>query len=404
MNIAVETVQRSNMVLSPRQREIYDNLLKYTQEGETFYKVDHVWKGRVYRIFSYRLASYTEFMKPDALEGRGIMFEMDGETPVRLACRPMHKFFNLHENPSTMNLNTASDNIEIVMDKVDGSLISTWLDHEGELQLKSKTSLTSGQVELAWKYLKANSPRMSNTTKPYDYSLLSWLKDYATTNVVTVNMEYIGPDNRIVVGYEDASLRVLNTRDLEPNEDEYDLSMHGWPDHPLYGYAGGALDDANEFDLKALNDTTGIEGYVVVLKSGEWFKVKTPWYSALHKTKDSINSKKKLFECIVCETSDDLKALFYDDPLALKLIADMEAIVIPKFDHFVNLVETFYENNKGLERKDYAIKGQQELRREVFSLAMSKYLGREVNYKEWAVKHIELFGVKDEPTEKAVEE
>lgn len=400
-------------MITPRQLEIYNNLLRYTQEGEAFYKVDQEWKGRTYRIFSYRLASYTEFMKPDALEGRGIMFEMEGETPVRLACRPMHKFFNLNENPSTMNLDTSLDKIEIIMDKVDGSLISTWVDHEGELQLKSKTSLTSDQVQMAWAVLKAEGKIIQHDCEgtPYDASLWGWLRDYADDDMATVNMEYIGPDNRIVIGYEKPQLRVLNTRDLDSqvltsgfvlNETEYDFSMHSWDQHPLFVYAGGSMDVG--FDLKSLETTTGIEGVVVVLTDGTWFKLKTPWYSALHKTKDSINSKKKLFECIICETADDLKALFTDDPLALNTIQMMELLVIPKFNYFIKLVETYHEENKGLERKEYAIKGQKDLQRELFSLAMSLYLGREVNYKEWAVKHIELFGVKDEPTEVAVEE
>jgi RNA ligase len=368
-------------MITQRQLEIYDNLLNYTKTGEVFYIADQTFKGRKYRIFSYRLGAYTPFMQPDALEGRGIMFEMDeNDQPVRLAARTMHKFFNLNENPSTMNLNIAQNNIEIIMDKVDGSLISTYLDHEGELQLKSKTSLGSDQVQMAWKVLNA------------DPALKEILTEIAQHGYATVNMEYLGPDNRIVIGYETPQLRILNTRAIESGE--YELSMHYWDQHPLFSWAAGSMPVG--FDLKTLDDATGIEGVVVVLASGEWFKHKTPWYAALHKTKDSINSKKKLFECVVTEASDDLKAMFFDDLVAMKLINEMEALVIPKFDHAVALVEKYYEENKALDRKSYAIKGQQELQRELFSLAMTKYLGREVDYKEWAVKHFEWFGVRDE--------
>lgn len=378
-------------MITPRQLEIYNNLLKYTQEGEVFYKADQLWKGVTYRIFSYRLGAYTPFMQPDALEGRGIMFELDAnEQPVRLACRPMHKFFNLNENPSTMSLDISPENIAVVMDKADGSLISSWVDHEGELQLKSKTSLHSDQVRMAWEYLRANGPYESEHFPGVDYSLLGVLRDYAQTGTATVNMEYIGPDNRIVIGYEDPRLRVLNTRVLE--DGEYDHSMLYWTQHPLFGYSVEERDEA----LDIIKDGHGYEGVVVILKSGQWFKQKTDWYAALHHTKDSINSKRRLFECVICETADDLKAMFFDDALAIKQITEMEQLVIPKYNAFIQQVEAFYVANKDLDRKSYAIKGQQELSRDIFSLAMNLYLVKPNDYKAWAIKHIELFGVKDE--------
>ena len=48
------------------------------------------------------------------------MFEMKEDTPVRLACFPMEKFFNLNEVPSTTGLDL-SEIVEITV-KMDGSL------------------------------------------------------------------------------------------------------------------------------------------------------------------------------------------------------------------------------------------------------------------------------------------
>ncbi len=76
---------------------------------------------------------------------RGIMFEMDGDTPIRIASRPMEKFFNLNENPMTMGIDISD--VEYIMDKADGSLVSSYVD-DGYLYLKSKTSLYSDQVRL----------------------------------------------------------------------------------------------------------------------------------------------------------------------------------------------------------------------------------------------------------------
>jgi hypothetical protein len=63
----------------------------------------------------------------------------------------------------------------------------------------------------------------------------------------------------------------------------------------------------------------------------------------------------------------------------------------------VDTVERFYERNKGLERKDYAILGQKELESIHFGLAMNKYIGRPVEYKDAMVKNRISYGVKDDP-------
>src|SRR5208282_813321 len=251
------------ITITPGQMRIYNNLMKYVEEGEVFFKADQEFKGKLYRIFSYRLGAYTPFMQPDALEGRGIMFELDDQynMPVRLAARTMHKFFNLNENPSTMNLNLEQDNIALVMNKVDGSLISTYLDHEDELQLKSKTSLGSDQVQMAWKVVNR------------DIYLKDLLTDM-THNGLTVNLEYLGPDNRIVIGYEKPELRILNARYREDGSYLFNLLDEKDAEYQVQHFD-------STFKLESLEDAQGFEGVVVVLKSGEWFKAKTPWYAAL---------------------------------------------------------------------------------------------------------------------------
>jgi T4 RnlA family RNA ligase len=274
------------------------------------------------------------------------------------------------------------------MDKVDGSLISTWIDQHGKLQLKSKTSLTSDQVQMAWKVIKADpGVNFAGGHMGFEELLLE-----CTTNGVTVNMEYIGPDNQIVIGYAEPALRVLNWRDRESGE--YEFAMHYWDQHPFFLWAAGSMPVG--FDLKSLDDKQGVEGVVVVLQSGEWFKLKTPWYAALHKTKDSINSPRKLFECIVTEAADDLKAMFHADPISIAKIEEMEKKIVWQYLNVIRVVCEYYNANKDLDRKSYAIKGQERLPRELFSLAMTKYLGREVDFKEWAIKHYEYFGVKDD--------
>lgn len=81
------------------QHKLYQDLLKLCDESEAFYYVDQDLDETHYRIFSYRLASYTEFLKPNALECRGHMFEIDQNgMPLRLVALPFAKFFNLGEH------------------------------------------------------------------------------------------------------------------------------------------------------------------------------------------------------------------------------------------------------------------------------------------------------------------
>lgn len=60
-----------------RQEELYTNLMSLVASNEAFYYVDHVLNSCIYRVFTYRLASYTDFLEPDALECRGHMFRLD---------------------------------------------------------------------------------------------------------------------------------------------------------------------------------------------------------------------------------------------------------------------------------------------------------------------------------------
>ena len=95
------------------------------------------------------------------------------------------------------------------------------------------------------------------------------------------------------------------------------------------------------------------------------------------------------------EATDDMRSLFYDDPLAISMIAEMEKFVELKYNHMVDSVERFFERNKHLDRKEYAILGQHELDKMFFGLAMSKYLGKTVDYKAFLKGQWKKLGLKD---------
>jgi len=121
------------------------------------------------------------------------------------------------------------------------------------------------------------------------------------------------------------------------------------------------------------------------------FKMKTDEYVALHHAKDSVRSPRRLMEVVLEEASDDIRQMFADDPQALAEIDNMERYVTHLVAHLTKPVDEFWEANQHLERKDFAIKAQQELDRKQFSIAMGRYCGKEIDYKALVKKNHQEF-------------
>lgn len=384
-------------------RNLYQQLKTLCDTTEAFYFVDHTYMGRTFRVFTYRLASYTEFLMPGALECRGHTFLMPfdcindheaiaanggyAQIDPLLVSLPMQKFFNVGENPFTMDLDWTK--VVSIEDKLDGSLISTValprqaINAGRSFILKSKTSLSSLQAKAASALLE---------TEEYweFYKLVAGYVDLGCT----VNMEYMAPDNQIVIGYSKPTLRVLNIRHNGTGE-YVELATSGFQDwmirneHPLPA-------DMEAY-VERVREMSGIEGYVFTFANGLKVKLKTNWYSNLHLQKEQINNPRRLFESVIMEQSDDLKTLFLEDPQSILRIEEMEAKGRALFNRLHRTIEEFYNENSSLSRKDYAIKGQEVLKADgVFSLAMNLYIGRDMGLKEHLIKNYKLYGITDE--------
>jgi len=364
------------------QQTLYDQLIALTSTTDAFFFADHTHERIKYRIFNYRLASYSLFCLPSAQECRGIMFELDecGDA-IRLAALPMHKFYNLHENPFTMDVDLTT--VDRIMVKSDGSLISTYM-HGSEMRLKSKGSLASVQAIDAMEWLNK-------------YENIDFKMDllHFTLNGHTVNLEWVGPDNRIVLGYEQSALIVLNIRDTATGLYR-PASMSTFID---YSYPNVKTDDVVSFVESVPRMTDSIEGFVCITTDGLWFKLKTEKYLSLHRTKDSINCPRRLFDACVDDAVDDMRSMFYDDPQAIVLIDEMQEFVDTRYNHMVSTVETFFATNERYDRKDFAITAGQELTKQEFGLVMNLYMQRPVDYKASMKKNWKNYGISNEKTE-----
>lgn len=349
-------------------KSLFDNLMNLcSDDNNTFFFVDTTSSMQSkFRIFSYYIASYSEWLKPDALECRGIMFELDdNNNPIRIAARPPKKFFNLFENPFTEDIK--DDQVGLAFKKEDGSLISSFID-KGELFLKSKGSLFSQQVLDSQKWL------YDERRKP----LLDCLKWYAE-NGITINMEWVSPDNRVVLTYEEPRLIILNARhnitgeyiDLEDLVKDQTVNQYMVDNHPF--------ETINEL-IKEVQELKDQEGYVVYDSKGAEpvFKIKCPWYVHLHSVKSSVSSDKNLWEAVAEGVSDDIKALFETDKASLDRIAKFESIYKKQFSFVYKTAIDIYNKLRGNSRKDYAIESQSILNEigypQLFNIVMRLYL------------------------------
>ncbi|CAF0940798.1 unnamed protein product [Rotaria sp. Silwood1] len=128
--------------------QLYHNLTSLCSADNGFYYKDVQLDSTKYRIFNYRLCSYTSFNShPSALNCRGTMFNINDPDNVLLVSLPPEKFFNYEEGNDCEQheLGQLGDQ----MTKIDGSLISTFLhfnkNNQPIVRLKSKASLISSQ-------------------------------------------------------------------------------------------------------------------------------------------------------------------------------------------------------------------------------------------------------------------
>ena len=366
-------------------KEHYDLLIQLTETDSEFFYAEQILDNKVYHIFNYRLASYESFMNPKvadsyiALSARGIMFDVTDKENIKISSRPMNKFFNIEQGEVDRS------NMKLVgyMDKLDGSLISTYL-HNGELKLKTKGSIKSEQAVAAMEWLDL----------PENSEMKNFLKFHTEKNNLTVNMEWTSPDNQIVLFYPESSLRILNMVNnkngkilIAENIDKENLvnkdifvKSHKIPNM--------SLDDI----IENIRNEQGNEGYILEFFDSEYnthlVKVKNIWYVNLHQIKSNLNTTSKIIETIIDETSDDVRVLFAEDKHFLDNITRLENVVSPRISRIEADVEKFYSDNKELSRKDYAIKAQTELQ-PYMSLAMNLYIGKETNYKEFFKKQID---------------
>lgn len=334
---------------------LFQNLMNLCENTNTgFYFVDHflLEDQHLYRTFSYRLSgSYSNWLLPDAMNCRGTMFRQEGDM-WKLVCLPMPKCFRLRENPIIMEQQSNMNKLDFFL-KLDGSLISTFVDANGHIRFKSKTSLTSPQSKQA-------NLMLSEAISEYDLTVEKCL-------LSTFNFELCSndPNMRIVVPYDTTKLTLLNYRNHNTG-----IVVHN---SALLLYQQTTITEVEQ-DLAPRTDIEGVIGYDYL--SDVTFKMKTPWYDELHNSKSSF-SYENVINLFLMETLDDFRSLHFSDIGMMQKVDKIVNLIESQYNTVMSNINLFFEKNKSLARKDFAILVQESFSESIYlTLLMQMYSGK----------------------------
>ena len=358
---------------------LYKKLIKLVDNNKAFFYKDLILDDQTYRIFNYRFASYTDFLSQGAFECRGHTFNITNKNDIKLVCLTPTKFFNLYENPFTIDIDLST--VKNITLKMDGSLISTFI-HKKQLNFKSKTVFDSEQVKETKEFFSA---AQNKNFKSILYEI--------TKNGYTVNLEYISPTNRIVILYKKTNLIILNIREISTGKyiPLKHFRSYKYYDELLKHNVETLIIPQNKIlDISKKDD---IEGIVMEIDTGQFIKLKTNSYFTLHEAKSNLTDK-KIVKCILNKDVDDLKVLLKEDEIVINKILRIEKIINEVYNNIVYNVEEFYKENQNLIQKDYAIKAKKELKN-LFYFCMDLFHNELPNYNKYIINNYDKLLIED---------
>lgn len=334
-------------------------------------------------LFKYNQID-SPFAEPLVRECRGIILDENNDWNV--VSFPFTKFFNYGEgHAAEIDWNSAR-----VMEKVDGSL-STIYYYDGAWRVAtSGTPDASGKVndfgfsfhELFWK-----------TFEKYTVDLSSLPKNHCF--IFELTSQY----NRIVVRHAEPSLTLLGARNIDTLQElTVEEASKFLPTIPaVRTYLLNSFEEILE-TFPSINPLSQ-EGYVIVDKSFNRVKCKSPAYVSLHHMAGGLASNKGLLQIVVNGEIEEIIASFpeYKDTLI-----DMKT----KFGEIVSELNAFYETIKHHEvQKDFAIAAQKcKCAAALFAYRAKKSESIHHYIRAMKIDHLlKMLGYKEETNEEPIE-
>ena len=224
--------------------------------------------------FGYFLCDYNHFINPlpnkpevNGLDMRGVTFVFNKNGTLYKRFFMLRKFFNLNQVESTQYGVVKDKKIRSISVKEDGSLVAFMNLPNGDLFAKTIGSFDNEQTNAAMNLVVG------------DFNKESFIKEALKRNLTPL-FEYVSWDNRIVLKYGKAELRLLGFRN---NEDGSFLPAHKAFGIDSWKEIAKGLKDLTLDELIELSKTEkDCEGWVVEFEDGQFIKLKTEWYFNLH--------------------------------------------------------------------------------------------------------------------------
>ncbi len=254
-----------------------------------------------YQVIDYVYQDQHTFDIPELMECRGIKFDKFG----LILARPFRKFFNYGERGADLPAHRP----HIITEKLDGSMI-----HPVKLERRLFFHTRKGHTDVA-----KQAERFILSAPQYNYQRFSlrMIRDGWTPI-----FEYTGPNNRIVLRYEEEALTLIAMRHtvdgtLYPYQDMFGLAASY--NLPVVKKVNITLEGHVATFVEHTRKLVDAEGYVIIFDDGYMVKIKAEDYVLKHRALDDLGSMKKVV-ALCCQG-------FMDDVLPILSEADASELV-----------------------------------------------------------------------------
>lgn len=284
----------------------YEECVEITSysNNAVFYEIKGEFNGYKTSFFNYHISYQGLFNEPipgSHLKGhelRGLLYIFNNDGTIFSRNLLLRKFFNINQEEETKLELIREAGISDVYEKADGSVITFNKFPDGKIFARSKCSFITEQATGAMEVYNSNT----NIQKFVSYCL---------NNDIVPIFEYVSPNNRIVLRYDESDLILLRLRCNNTGDylslDDYTHLTSGITIIPKVSYTDidVMIDESKTIKEK--------EGWVFSF-NGKLAKLKTEWYFQYHGLyTESINRLNLLIQTILDNNIDDILPRLTDE-------------------------------------------------------------------------------------------
>lgn len=345
-------------------------LIKHINDVRDFIKDKDefkIFRREGFLTVNYMVSNEETFPSPVKSREHSILREIRGlkfcEKSGEILQRPFHKFFNLNEKEETKIENIDFDEPHTVLEKLDGSMVAPIIIDDC-LRLTTKAGITD--VSMQAEAFMAKNPIISE----YCREIVS--------HGYTPIFEYISPDNRIVINYEEEDMVLLAIRNILTGEYLPRYVMEGDLPEEMsivkeHKVNGKSIQEIKDIVSKSQSE----EGVILRFHDGHMLKVKSEWYCRLHRMKELMSNEKNLLKIILAQEADDLKSFL--SPEDRERVTEFESNFWKSYYSYIgelqNVFHYYFRVCEG-SRKRFAIEHSKEIpsanRNHIFALFNGK--------------------------------